>query len=197
VVVNELLDNLPFDLLEHTPTGWAEMHVGVDGDQLVEVLVPGPSLPLVAPAGSRVPRQDAAARWVRDAIDAAGGGGRVVAFDYASTTEELAHRPWDDWVRTYRNHARGGAPLEALGTQDITCEVAVDQLPRPASDRAQADWLRAHGIDELVEEGRRIWQERAAIGDLAAVRARSRIPEAEALLDPSGLGAFRVLEWLG
>jgi hypothetical protein len=27
------------------------------------------------------------------------------------------------------------------------------------------------------------------------VRARSRITEAEALLDPAGLGAFRVLEW--
>ena len=36
-----------------------------------------------------------------------------------------------------------------------------------------------------------------AIGDLEAVKARSRVGEAEALLDPSGLGAFRVLEWDG
>jgi SAM-dependent MidA family methyltransferase len=100
-------------------------------------------------------------------------------------------------VRTYRRHERGGPPLEALGTQDITCEVAVDQLPVPATDRSQAEWLREHGIDDLVEEGRAIWRERAAIGDLAAVRARSRINEAEALVDPSGLGAFRVLEWRG
>ena len=29
------------------------------------------------------------------------------------------------------------------------------------------------------------------------MRARSRVTEAEALLDPAGLGAFRVLEWDG
>ena len=52
-----------------------------------------------------------------------------------------------------------------------------------------------HGIDELVEEGKRIWNESAARPDLTAMRARSRVAEAEALVDPSGLGAFEVLEW--
>ena len=144
---------------------------------------------------SRVPLHGTAAAWVHDAVDLAGSGGRVVVIDYASTTAALAQRPWSEWVRTYRAHGRGGHPLEALGTQDVTCEVAVDQLPAPASDRSQAEWLHDHGIDELVDEGRRIWAERAAIGDLAAVRARSRVTEADALLDPAGLGAFRVLEW--
>jgi len=83
--------------------------------------------------------------------------------------------------------------------QDITCEVAIDQLAavrEPDRVSAQAAFLRVHGIDLLVEEGRRVWRERAAVGDLEAVRARSRVRESEALLDPSGLGAFRVLEWL-
>ena len=120
----------------------------------------------------------------------------MVALDYARSTAVLADRPWREWLRTYRRHERGGSPLEDLGTQDITCDVAVDQLGvAPVWDRTQADWLRAHGLDALVEEGRRVWQERAAIGDLEAVRARSRITEAEALVDPAGLGAFRVLEW--
>ena len=120
-----------------------------------------------------------------------------MALDYASTTADLARRPWTEWVRTYRGHARGGPPLEGLGTQDITCEVAVDQLPAPAATSSQADWLRAHGIDDLVAQGRAEWEERAAVGDLAAVRARSRVGEAAALLDEGGLGAFRVLEWRG
>jgi SAM-dependent MidA family methyltransferase len=197
VVANELLDNLPFGLLERTADGWAEVHVGLEGDHLVEVLVPTAGPVLDVPVGARVPRLDAAADWVRDAVALSGSGGSVLAFDYASTTHELALRPWVEWVRTYRQHARGGPPLDGLGTQDITCEVAVDQLPPTSSDRSQADWLRAHGIEALVAEGRRIWQERAAIGDLAAVRARSRITEAEALLDPSGLGGFRALEWRG
>jgi SAM-dependent MidA family methyltransferase len=197
VLANELLDNLPFGLAERTEEGWSEVLIGLDDSSLAEVLVPVEveGLPDAA-VGSRVPLQLAAASWLRDALDLAGEGGRVVAIDYASTTVELASRPWTEWVRTYRKHGRGGPPLEALGTQDITCEVAVDQLGvAPASDRSQAEWLPAHGIDDLVEEGRRIWEERAATGDLEAVRARSRITEAEALLDPAGLGAFRVLEW--
>ena len=184
VLANELLDNLPFALLERTDDGWAEVHVGLDGDRLVEVLLPAAGPDLDVPPGPRAPPGGRARRGSHDAVALAGAGGRVVAFDYASTTGELARRPWSEWVRTYRRHERGGAALDALGTQDITCEVAVDQLPSPTRDRSQADWLRAHGIDELVEEGRRTWRERAAIGDLAAIRARSRVTEAEAAARP-------------
>lgn len=205
VVANELLDNLPFGLAERRADGWDEVRVGVDGPSLVEVLVPmtaGEAAAIErrapgAPTGARVPLQRAAAAWVHDALALAGPGGRVVALDYATTTASLAARPWAEWVRTYRHHGRGGPLFAGLGEQDITCEVAVDQLGvAPTADRSQADWLRAHGLDELVAEGRRIWQARAATGDLAAVRARSRVGEAEALTDPSGLGGFRVLEWV-
>jgi hypothetical protein len=37
-----------------------------------------------------------------------------------------------------------------------------------------------------------VWRDRAAIGDLDAVAARSRVSEAAALTDPSGLGAHAV-----
>jgi hypothetical protein len=80
----------------------------------------------------------------------------------------------------------------------VTCEVDVAQLEllrAPDVNRSQAEFLADHGIDALVAEGRRVWQERAHIGDLTALRARSRVGEAEALTDPEGLGAFRVLEW--
>lgn len=199
VLANELLDNLPFDLAERGASGWQEVRIGLDGDRLIEVRVPlddrrAAHLPQ-GREGARVPLQQAAAAWVREAVQVAGAGGRVVALDYASTTAELAERPWRDWLRTHRHHAPGLQPLEVLGTQDITCDVAVDQLPTPTRQTTQAEWLGAHGIDALVEEGRRTWHERASIGDLAAVRARSRVTEAEALLDPAGLGGFAVLEW--
>jgi hypothetical protein len=80
---------------------------------------------------------------------------------------------------------------------DLTVDVAFDQLPEAASISTQADVLRAWGIDELVEAGRRTWRERAHLGDLRAIRGRSRVGEAEALLDPAGLGAFLVAEWDG
>ncbi|MFZ6005880.1 MAG: SAM-dependent methyltransferase [Actinomycetota bacterium] len=204
VLANELLDNLPFGLAERGDDGWNEVLVGLDGVALREVHVPlAPDevarLERLAPSaerGARVPLQRAAREWLRDAMALAGTGGRVVVLDYGATTAELADRPQEEWLRTYRQHERGTSPLDALGTQDITCELAIDQLDlAPTCDRSQAEWLRSHGIDELVEQGRRTWQERASTGDLAAMVARSRVNEAEALLDPAGLGAFRVLEW--
>ena len=76
-----------------------------------------------------------------------------------------------------------------------TADVAFDQLRPVATLATQAEFLRSHGVDELVEEGRRIWTERAHLGDLEALRARSRVTEAEALLDPAGLGGYLVAEW--
>ncbi|WP_208029015.1 SAM-dependent methyltransferase [Rhabdothermincola sediminis] len=206
VIANELLDNLPFKLLERGRDRWAEVRVGVDPQgRLVEVLIPaeprlarlGERFAPEAPVGARIPLQLAASRWLREALTLVERG-RVVVLDYASDTPSLARRSQDSWLRTFRGHQRGGPPLERLGSQDVTCEVAVDQLAQvhpPEVVRDQAAFLRAHDIDELVEEGRRTWHQRAHIGDLAALRARSRVREAEALLDPTGLGGFQVLEW--
>ena len=207
VVANELLDNLPFDLFEfHESGGWHEVRVlgGADGSW-VEQLVPVDSetdgwARAAAPgadAGARIPRQRAAAVWLTEALDRLERG-RIVVFDYADTTPSMARRPTAEWLRTYRQHARGAHPLVDPGSQDITCEVAIDQLTAVATadrDRSQAEWLTDHGIDALVEDGKRIWHERAHLGDLEAIRARSRVIEAEALRDPAGLGAFHVLEW--
>ena len=152
-------------------------------------------LPTVVSLGARAPIQDAAREWVEDALERLRSGS-VVAIDYCSaTTAGLALRPWRDWLRTYRGHERGGHYLAAPGTQDITTEVAVDQLPAPSAVRSQSQWLQLHGIDELVDEGKRYWDAHAARPDLQAMRMRSRISEAEALLDPDGLGGFTVCEW--
>jgi len=206
VLANELLDNLPLLLLERTADGWSEVRVTLDGERLAELLVPAaPELAeeaqRLAPdavEGARIPLQLRARDWLQQAL-ARVERGRVVLVDYADTTPSMAARPWPEWLRTYRAHGRGGHPLDQPGAQDITCEVAVDQLARvrpPAADRSQADFLRAHGIDELAADARAAWEERAHIGDLEAVKARSLVSEAAALTDPTGLGAFRVLEWL-
>ncbi len=199
VLANELLDNLPFRLLERAHDGWREVRVD---ERLTEVLVPAPPgvgecLAPDAQAGARIPWQERAAGWLATTLSRIGQG-RVVVFDYADTTPSMAGRQWTDWARTYRGHGRGGHPLTDLGHQDVTCEVAIDQLATvrvPTADRSQAEFLRAHGLDELLEEARRAWRERAHIGDLQALVARSRIGEAAALTDPAGLGGFRVLEW--
>jgi hypothetical protein len=68
-------------------------------------------------------------------------------------------------------------------------------LGPPDVVRTQAQWLQRWGIDELVEQGRQHWQALTGPPDLEALHLRSRISEAEALLDPAGLGSFTVAEW--
>jgi len=199
VLANELLDNLPFRLLQRAHDGWREVRVDEHLGEVLRSAPPGLGEHLApdAPVGARIPLQGLAARWLDAALRQVARG-RVVLLDYADTTPSMAVRPWTDWVRTYRGHGRGGHPLAHVGGQDVTCEVAIDQLATvrvPTADRSQAEFLRAHGIDELVEAARRAWQERAHIGDLQAMKDRSRIGEAAALTDPTGLGGFRVLEW--
>jgi SAM-dependent MidA family methyltransferase len=200
VLANELLDNIPFDLLVYDGA-WREAWITQEADgRFTETLRSTDQLPVALVKrpthGARAPRQAQAAAWLQDARSRLTSGGRVVVFDYCSNTASMSMRPWREWLRTYRQHERGEHYLKAVGEQDITCEVALDQLPLPDAVRTQAQWLALHGIDELVAEGRAVWAERSAIGDLAALKARSRVREAEALSDPDGLGAFTVAEWL-
>lgn len=212
VVANELLDNLPARVMERTSGGWAEVWVDVGaaagGPKLVEVLRrlddTGPDVAAldhvkdVIATGQRVPLQEQAMAWLRRTLSLVEPTGRVVVIDYADTTASMAARGQQSWMRTYAAHGRGRGPLDACGFQDLTCDVAVDQLAQvrpPDIERTQAAFLAACGIDDLVAQGRRAWSERTGVADLAAVRALSRISEAEALTDLDGLGAHRVLEW--
>jgi len=200
IVANELLDNLPFRLVVFDGH-WRESLVADDGqDGFVEVLSaplePRPAvLPAHAPLGARAPLQEIAVGWASDVIGRTAAGSLLV-FDYARpTTAEFATTPWRQWLRTYRGHHRGGHYLRYLGEQDVTSDVALDQLPPPTSVSTQADFLHAAGMDELVDDGRRAWRAGAGHPDLAALTMRSRAGEADALLDPGGLGAFTVAMW--
>lgn len=200
VIANELLDNLPFRLAVFD-NGWREAFVDLATDgRFVEVLSapidpPPPFLPAVAQFGARAPLVTRAAAFVDQARSLVRTGS-VLAIDYATPiTAMLAGRPYRDWLRTYRGNERGEHYLAAPGSQDITIDVPVDQLPQPDAVRTQAQFLQRWGIDDLVAEGKRIWEEQAARPGLEAMKMRSRISEAEALLDPDGLGNFLVAEW--
>lgn len=201
IIANELLDNLPFDLAVFDG-GWRDAWVSSSGGRFVEVLRPfefvPTCLPASAPHGARAPIQTAASEWLADAL-ASLSRGRILLFDYCTpVTAQVVASPWREWLRTYVTHERGGHYLANPGTQDITAQVMLDQLDavaEPESIRSQAQFLRLWGIDELVQEGRLAWEAAAAHPDLAAMKMRSRISEAEALLDPTGLGAFSALTY--
>jgi SAM-dependent MidA family methyltransferase len=173
-----------------------------ESPRLVEVLVPAPEglgdvgrQAVKAPQpGMRIPVHVGARAWVTDAL-ALVTQGRLVVFDYGGSTDTLAHR--GDWLRCYQQHVRGADPLAIPGACDVTADVAFDQLwPSPTTISSQADFLDTHGIEELVDEGRALWNAAAAAPNVAALTARSRIREAEALCDAAGLGAFQVAQWV-
>ena len=227
VIANELLDNLPFRILERTASGWEEVVVrlsensendefaseatgGISGlpsavgaelgngeftseaisyrdSKLAATLAPN------APIGARIPLQEQASAWVRQACELIGRG-RVIVFDYGATTSELAER--DGWLRTYTKHGKGTSPLACPGQQDITSDVAFDQLPPPASIQTQADFLQDWSIQSLVAEGQQEWQQNAANPTTKALIARSRPTEAQTLCDPTTFGSYKVAQWI-
>jgi SAM-dependent MidA family methyltransferase len=210
VLANELLDNLPVDIAEHDGDAWREVRVGIAGEDLVEVVVPAATAvverldallrPEARRAGIRLPVTVGLDEWIA-ACGRSLRHGRLVLVDYVAAAEDLAARG-RAWLRTYRGHRSGADPLAAPGRHDITADVERHQLLRAAAragfelvaDVTLAQWLAELGIDALVDEGRRIWQERAHLGDLTAIAGRSRAVEAAALTDPAGIGAQRVLE---
>jgi SAM-dependent MidA family methyltransferase len=199
VLANELLDNLPFRLFVFDGS-WMEAFVSqASGGQFVEVLrtpdvVPS-CLPQTAPLGSRAPIQDAADSWVSDSL-AKISNGRLLLFDYCSaSTAEIALTPWREWLRTYQDQGRGTHYLTDPGSQDITAQVMIDQLPTGFTTSTQAYFLAQWGIDELVREGNAYWESMKTAPDVAAMKMRSRIAEAKSLIDQTGLGAFTALSW--
>jgi len=200
VVANELLDNVPCRVVERTADDWQEVVIDLtaDANGFHEVLEPldastNDELERLAPGaipGSRCPLASRAATWVAETRTRCH---RLLVIDYGAPTAVLAGR--SQWLRTYRGHDRGGPVLDDLGSQDITYDVPFDQLPAPDVLSDQARWLWSNGIDDLVAEAKKVWTERAAIGDLAALRARSAPSECEALTEANGLGAFIVAEW--
>jgi SAM-dependent MidA family methyltransferase len=200
ILANELLDNLPFRLFVFDGA-WLEAFVAQTPDgAFVEVLHKPSALPAVLPQtaalGSRVPIQDDASTWVNNALSLIERGS-LLLFDYCSdTTADVAAMPWREWLRTYKNHERGGHYLLAPGSQDITAQVVLDQLPTDFNAMRQAQFLQQWGIDDLVLEGKEYWEKLSGAPDVAAIKMRSRTTEAQSLLASGGLGGFSALQWV-
>ena len=200
ILANELLDNLPFRLFVFDGS-WMEAFVSqASSGQFVEVLrtpdvVPS-CLPQTAPLGSRAPIQDAAASWVRDSLSKIDHG-RLLLFDYCSAaTAEIALTPWREWLRTYRDQGRGTHYLSDPGSQDITAQVMLDQLPSGSITSTQAGFLQEWGIDDLVNEGITYWERMKHAPDVAAMKMRSRFIESSLLISQKGMANFNVLVWI-
>ncbi len=208
VIANELLDNLPMAVAVRRGSGWSEQSVGEENGELV--MVEHAARPEVASwadafsgkvgEGGLVEVQLRAGQWLVDALQSLGRGA-VVVIDYGGTAEELEHRRVAGTLRTYRSHHLGPDPLLEPGETDITADVNFSALLTMGSQvgaevelHRQDDFLSDMGLREEVAVLRREELELARRDDeMARLKVRSRRIEAETLLNPRGLGDFRVL----
>lgn len=206
VIANELLDNLPMAVAVRRGSEWHEHWVAADERELTTVERPARSeVASWADAyGGKVGEGGLVEVQLRVGeflVEALRGMATVVAIDYGGTTEELEDRRGAGTLRTYRSHHLGPDPLLEPGGTDITADVNFSALLGIASKQGadvelhrQDDFLTGLGLRAEVSALRKEELELAREGnEMARLKVRSQWTEAETLLNPRGLGDFRVL----
>jgi SAM-dependent MidA family methyltransferase len=119
----------------------------------------------------------------------------VVLVDYAAEPGDL-HGPAhpDGTLRTFARHAVGSDPFRHVGRQDLTATVDLAAVRaaaaraglEPLGETTQAELLARAGTSELTD----VYLRRPGATIQDALRLRSALAR---LLDPSGMGGFRVM----
>ncbi len=203
VVANEVLDALPVHRAVGRPGGLRELLVGIDQGGRFTTVEATPTTPAlaarldaegVALADGQVTEVCLAVDdWLADSTRHLAAG-IVVLIDYADEPAAL-HGPGrpTGTLRAFARHAVGADPFRHIGRQDLTATVDLAAV-RAAAARAGLDPLGETTAGELLARagddlpGRFLARPGASLQD--ALRLRSALAR---LLDPRGLGGFRVL----
>ena len=213
VLANEMLDALPVHRVTVRDGQLRELRVGVgEGDGFVDVI--GEPAPGVAERldrlGVRLTEGHVAEvcletdRWLGE-IGVSMASGYLLLIDYGHDAEAYYDVSRSrGTLRTYYRHTLGMDPYRHVGRQDISVHVDFTSVRNAAHDAGfrdagvvtQAEFLRNLGFDayrtavaarEDVQQGERAADLRAA--DLRAANLRAM----DTLVDPGGMGRFRVL----
>ena len=200
IVANELLDALPVhrlvvrdgELAEAYATwreGWFAEELGPLSDaRLAEPLA---GLPLVE--GQRLEVSPAAADWTaRASREIKRGYAILIDYGYEAAERYDPVERRDGLLRTYWEQIAGDDPFDRVGRQDITAHVDFSAVARAAEETGcdvlglttQANFVAGLGVDDLLIRMQR------DTDPVEYIRARETVMH---LLDPRGLGRFRVL----
>jgi len=208
IIANEVLDNMPAALARRTEVGWAEIAVGVEGEDLMLVEIPARDSVVEwcddvftdADPGTTVTVQLAITEWISHVFDHFGKI-TMCLIDYGGSSDELTAADPVQLIRTYRRHESGIDWLQHPGETDITADVNFDGVlksiarqGREARSMNQRDFLLEHGLGEIIEDARDGELLAASKGAIMhQLENRSERLDLEALIDPDGLGAFTVV----
>jgi SAM-dependent MidA family methyltransferase len=208
VVANEVVDALPVHRVVGRPAapgGIGELLVGLDGDGRFTAVEAEPTTPALAArlSAEGVTLADGQVTELCLGIDDWLGGatrhlgaGILVLIDYAEEPVALhdPDRHPTGTLRAFAAHAVGSDPFGHVGRQDLTATVDLAAVRAaaaragldPLGETTQAELVAALGTGELTQAYLR--REGAGLQD--ALELRSALAR---LLDPRGMGAFRVL----
>jgi SAM-dependent MidA family methyltransferase len=204
VVANEVLDALPVHRVVGRPEGLRELLVGVDASGAFEWREAAPTTPALAArlAAEQVVLADGEITEVCLALDAwlaeaaaHLGRGLMVLVDYAAEPADLHGRSHPAGsLRAFARHAVGSDPFRHVGRQDLTATVDLAAVRAAARDAGldaigettQAELLARAGTRDLTDAYLR--RPGASLADALHLRAALA-----RLLDPRGMGGFRVL----
>ena len=206
VVANEVLDALPVHRVVGRPGGLRELLVTWTEGGFAEVEAE-PTTPALAArlAAEGVELADGRVAEVCLALDAwvAGATARLdpgvaVLIDYGEDARDL-YRAGDarraaGTLRAFARHAVSGDPFRHVGRQDLTAHVDLTAVRRAASaaglvplgETTQAELLARLGSGELARTS--LTRPDAGLQDALALRSA-----VARLMDPRGMGGFRVL----
>lgn len=204
VVANEVLDALPVHRVVGRSGGVRELLVGLDRQGHFIDVEGEPTSAMLAErlAAEEIMLEDGQLAEVCITLDQWLDGatrrlarGLVLLIDYAEEPAELySPRRARGTLRTFATHAVGADPYRLLGHQDLTATVDLAAVRAaaaraglvPVGETTQAELLAAVGTGDLTLS----YLRRPGAGLQDALLLRSALAR---LLDPRGMGRFRVL----
>jgi SAM-dependent MidA family methyltransferase len=140
VLGNEVIDALPFHVIESDGTQWLELGVTADESGAFHWHPLGPAAPEVAghlpvrPAGYRTEARSGVRDFLKP-LAAAMAGGRMLWIDYGFPRDDYYHESrTTGTLRTFSRHRAGEDPLDAPGEIDITAHVDFTGLAEEIHD---------------------------------------------------------------
>ena len=203
VLSNELLDAMPVHRFEFKNGLPHEIYIGLDSDGAFIERFGEPSTVVIhdrtsaphrsLPDGFRGEINAGILAWVSD-VEACLERGFLMTIDYGYEREDLySGERSRGTLQTYYRHTEGASPFQRIGRQDMTAHVDFtalieegrDVALRPVFLTTQAEFLHSLGYIRMEK----------ALGEsvLPRLRLRSNVRAMRRLIDPDGLGGFKVL----
>lgn len=161
LIANEVLDALPFRLVESTVNGWHEVGVSVSQGDRFKWHDLGPAQEITAklprrPSGYRTEVRPGFADFLQPLVDTVQPG-RMLWIDYGFERDDYyAESRTTGTLRTFLNHKAGEDPLDEPGSRDITAHVDFTAV-KEAVESLGGSVLRFDNQARFLTESARPW----------------------------------------